>query len=268
MALRCKNWLWSIEGILRRLIIASAMTFGPLTLKTRASQVTKPRQERETDAPRRKPPSFRIFAIHSAASGAASATSHPPAPIHRHLFFPADDLLRIGSSEARNRQKRAASFRRHHPLDRRRKPSRFDPDYCPVEIDEFERYTIGGDHLRESRPSKPPAAPRRDLHSPWGCYDDPDWRRIEEEWKRIIPAPDLARRILAIARVLEAPGRWIERTARKLQQAPGLARRLSDTHAPMLKKPKRDPLPEPFGLDTLFACHQAIPQNFCKPDTS
>ncbi|HEX5005609.1 MAG TPA: hypothetical protein VFV70_00770, partial [Hyphomonadaceae bacterium] len=78
----------------------------------------------------------------------------------------------------------------------------------------------------------------------------PEWKRIEQKWERVIPSANLAGRIRALARVLEEPGRWIERTARKLSA--DLIARIREVPPPKLKKPKLDRTPSGFLEEPLM----------------
>jgi hypothetical protein len=275
-ALRCKNWLWSIEGIVRRLVIAAALALDPASLKPvskrsgKANPTARPEQaEAEEPAePERPPSAFRILAVSRTGKAhtpsAAPRGPSPPSPEHRHLPFPSDSLLALGAPEARRRGKGPPAKHRLNPLDRRGRVSRWDPDYKtdPVKAAEsYRRGFFGPFPVLPDRFSRPPRERRhRDIHDPYyrTGADVPEFRRIAEEWNRVIPAPDLAGRIMALHRVMQAPERWIKRIARQLLQRQRLVELLKDAPYPNLEKPRRDKTPEPPGLLCLSMSHARL----------
>jgi hypothetical protein len=278
VALRCKNWLWTIEGAVRRLIIAAALAIDPASLPL-APAKSGSSQRTATPAPDKPAkPTFRVFAIHrpSPSSGAPivdrehAASDQPhreprPRPLHRHVPFIADDLLTIGATAAHAGRTRRASVRRINPLDRRGRPSRWDPDYVYDEAEEqakFDRSMFGPVRTEDSRTPPPPREPKqRDLYFRRRHSSSIfEWRRIDEEWKRVLPAPDLGKRIFALCRVMEKPERWITRLARLLARNKQLARQLTAVPPPVVRKPKRDRTPNPPNLELLNATHAAIPR--------
>jgi hypothetical protein len=277
-ALRCRNWLWSIEGIVRRLIIAAAMRLDPDSLAPPSKpKATTRKSEPETASdtpgePARPASAFRVLGLHG-RPGASRKSQVKPAhivvPEHRHLSFPLDDLLRLGAAPQQGVQ-RSVSGHRPHPLDRRGRISRWDPDYRsdPVkEAESYRRYFFGPFPVLPDRFSRPPKERRhRDIHDPYYRSEAsvPEHRRIEEEWARVIPAPDIAGRIMALHRVMADPKGWIARTARQLQLIKRLAEVLRALPEPKLVKPRRDRGPIPPGLSCLSLCHAAI----VAPDTS
>jgi hypothetical protein len=83
-ALHCRKWLWSIEGLLRRLIIAAAQGFDPARLAPARTRAPRP-------APAPAPASCIAFAVLPRIPGRrlAPAAAHPgrPPAEHRHMFF-------------------------------------------------------------------------------------------------------------------------------------------------------------------------------------
>lgn len=275
LALRYRKWLWCIEGAVRRLIIAAALVIDPASLARATPRPSQPGAMPEHAARRERGAAFRIFSIGGRrdpdASSPEAARPQPPPQPHRHVPFPADDLLAIGKADARTGRRRSASPRRLNPLDRRGRASRCDPDYCedPGDAqDDWQSFSLFGPRTRDHDAAAIP--PRRepghrDTTSPYGFPSGlPEWRRIDEEWARVIPAPDLGARIAALCRVIENPARSITRLARLIERRRKLAQRLAAIPAPVLRKPRRDPTPDPPCQDLLARSHAALP----RPDTS
>jgi hypothetical protein len=214
LAVKLCNWLWGVEGAIRRLIIAEALKLDPSSLAE-----TGPRPEPKTKtAPAKRRPSFRIFGFNRQGEPQAQTSIASPAkadlPDRWHIPFPADPLLSIGPRPRRTRH--VSGLRRINPLDRRGRISRFDPDYVGEEQD-YEAALLGLSPPRPARPSRPRPEPvlSQDKPNYLSPRSDPfDWRRIEEEWKRVIPAPHLAARIFALAGVMENKDRAVARVAR------------------------------------------------------
>jgi hypothetical protein len=285
LALRCKNWLWTIEGAVRRLIIAAALAVDPASLRPTAAKTGSARRKPAVAPGSDKPatPTFRVFAIHCSSPNASiidriqAASGEPhrepsPRPLHRHVGFTADDLLTIGATAAHADRPRRTSVRSISPLDRRGRASRWDPDYVHDEAAEqakFDRDMFGpGYAWSEDRTPQPPRKPKlRDPLIPYGHPSSSsifEWRRIDEEWARVLPAPDLGARISALCRVMEKPERWITRLARLLAKDSELAKQLTAIPPPVVRKPKRDRTPIPPNLELLNESHASIP----RPDTS
>jgi len=271
LALRYRKWLWCIEGAVRRLIIAAALVIDPASLARATRAPSQPGATAEAVTRRERGAAFRIFAAgqrHACASTPETASPNPPPQPHRHVPFPADDLLAIAAAEPHARP-RKPSPRRLNPLDRRGRATRWDPDYSedPRDAqDDWQRFSFVGPRDRDAS-TGPPRRERshRDTASPYGFSSDlPEWRRIDEEWARVIPAPDLGARIAALCRVMENPARSITRLARLIEKRRRLAQELAAIPAPILRKPRRDPTPDPLCPDLLARSHAAIP----RPDTS
>ena len=263
-ALRCRNWLWSIEALVRRLIIAAARE---LPAPRGAPASPPPPKQRPKRA---RPCLHAVFAVlPSAGQARAAATQRPARPRaeHRHLGFPGDVLLRLFSRLGKSGRRASCS---RHPLHRRGRVSRWDPDYrCdPVKEEArtiryvfgpFRQYPDATQPWPEPRPRN-----RIDRSSPYwkprGGSDGPEWKRIEAEWARVIPSPGLAGRIRALMRVMEKPERWIERTARRLHAEQDLFGQLCEIPPPKLRKPKLDRGSIPPLIAELAAAHaQAFP---------
>ena len=250
-ALRCRNWLWPIEGLVRRLIIAAAM-------KLDAGHPPKPAAGRK-HAARPHASSSVPFAVLPRVPGRQAHTAphaSRPQPEHRHIAFPGDDLLRLFPRHDR-RNARPLCRRSCNPLHRRGRRSRWDPDYQGVAGDGL--FMLPGRQvgLREDRAAGhgQRLRNRADRSSPyWKPHGDlPEWKRIDQEWERVIPARALGQRIKALVRVLEAPERWIARTARRLSA--DLAARVRELPPPRLKKPKLDRTPCGFLAEQLAQSH-------------
>jgi hypothetical protein len=269
MGLRCCNWLWSIEGIVRRLVIAAALLLDPASFLAQGKRkpAAAPRSAPPAKAKRKALPVFRVYAVRNASAqtlqavsaAEASAGERAPTQLHRRLAFPADGLLQLGPGPGKGAGPRKAA-RHYHPLARRGRRSRWDPDYSYEEAEARAERDRLGNSYRSSSPRKRTPKAERD---PWFRHGFasviPEWRRIEDEWARIIPAPDLGARLFALWRVVEKPQGWITRTARRLYANRPVARRITDEPPPVLKKPKRDRLPVPPALDLLAEVCSVMP---------
>jgi hypothetical protein len=275
-ALRCRNWLWSIESLVRRLIIAAAMQLPDRRDAIAPATPDRPKPSSNGQGPAGpKPAALHIaFTVLPSAGQPRAAPAQRPArqpPEHRHLGFPGDALLGLFSRHARPG---ARAGHGRHPLHRRGRRSRWDPDYQydPVKAEEsYNRHFFGPARKCPGgimpRPEPRPRT-RADRSSPWwkapnsnlSSGDVPEWKRLEQEWARVIPSPGLAGRVRALMRVMEKPERWIARTARRLRAETGLFGQLCEIAPPRLKKPKLDRGSLPPLLAELGQAHaQAFP---------
>jgi hypothetical protein len=245
LALRCCNWLWPLEATVRRLIIAAALAFDPAGLTPALDQASrktanrKPASRAPSAAP--KMPGFRVVSIRG--WGAARTTQRVGAPcsITRHLPFPADDLLRLGSPHRRRNVKPA--LHRPNPLHRQDRILSSDPDYIP---DSETDYANSSELLFGSRKDREPRSEQ--ASDPFRHFryrvpiesEDSEWRRIEKEWERVLPAPGIAARIVALNNVLHSPEKQIHRLARRLNANPDFPSLLLGAPPPVLRKPKHD----------------------------
>jgi hypothetical protein len=270
LALRCGKWLWSIESLVRRLIVAAALAFDVATLpalKVRAG----------ASASRHGAPTVAGFIVlswpHRMRPQPHPAMVRPPkTPAgHRHLGFPGEDLLRLGRRELKHT--RASSRRLPHPLHRRGGMSPSDPDYCedPVKAEaDYLRYVLFGPYRPDPGHDRLPERRERrhaDRSSPFYFPRDsdvPEWKRLEQEWARVIPAPRLAARITALVRLMEKPERAIARLARRLRQQGDLIGRIHELPPPRFRKSSLDHGPAPPLLEPLAEAHARMQP----PDTS
>ena len=263
LALRCCNWLWPLEAAVRRLIVAAALAFDAAKLSPASPQQRSRKPEKHPPSPL-KPAGFRILSLRGAGEprGAISA-ARSAGRAERHLPFPSDDLLRLGSPPSRHHPKLVV--RRDNPLHRHGRIRPTDPDYRPgSEADD-------SSELHPGTPGDRTPQPERERDAGRGlCFriplksDDSEWRRIEKEWERILPAPGIAARITALAGVLGSPGPHIRRLARRLATEPGLAALLRAAPPPLLRKPKYDSLGPQVEEDLTLLAHAAL----YPPDTS
>jgi len=214
------NWLWGVEGAIRRLIVAEALRLDPAALKEARPRTEPARRER---ASQRRRPCFRIFGFNRqdkaiAPEPSAGGTAATNLPAWWHIRFPSDPLLSIGARPVR---KGRASIRRLNPLDRRGRISPLDPDYGLDREEDYEALLLGLSSSRTARPSRPRSEPvlAQDKPNYLAQRSDPfDWKRVEEEWKRQIPAPHLAARVFALSGILERREQAIRRIARHFQR--------------------------------------------------
>jgi hypothetical protein len=269
-ALRCRTWLWSIEGIVRRLILAAALRFDLSSLKPRAASKrkaapAKPEPEPSTE-PKRPSSVFRLLAATGRTGARPAPPPRPQDTGHRHLTQPADTLLRIGAAQTPQlKPRRTPTAYRPHPLDRVGRISRWDPLYRSdpeAEAASYRRCFFGPFKTYGEFDPQPPKRERRrrDIHDPYYRGEDSmlEHRRIAEEWERQIPAPSLAGRIMALHRVMQDPEPWIKRAARLLHRAPSLVPRLSDATSPSFRRHRRYDGPEPPGLAPLWLAHDRM----------
>src|SRR6185436_18268340 len=92
------NWLWGVEGAIRRLILAEALKLDPAALAN-APPKTKPAPKERK--PRKRHPCFRVFGFNRQSEGDAARPSaggkaRPDRPAFWHIAFPSDPLLSIG----------------------------------------------------------------------------------------------------------------------------------------------------------------------------
>lgn len=238
LAVKLCNWLWGVEGAVRRLILAEALSLDPASLgPSRASTGKEPRSRR----PGKRRPSFRIFGFIAAgrqdAPSGEDPSPRPGLPARWHIAFPADPLLAIGERQGGRRPALAPG--RSNPLDRRGGISHGDPD-CWLHREEEDPYAAafrsrGGGEGRPCAPRPPPVPAQERRRYLFQRSDPDDWRRVEAEWKEVIPAPRLAARIFALSSILQRReaaigriARWFERHRTRIadlisQPAPELA---------------------------------------------
>jgi hypothetical protein len=263
-ALRCCNWLWPLEATVRRLIIAAALACVPAKLVPAPSQ-PGPRKPHKSSSPRGA--SFHIVSIRGGgASRIVSPSARAAARPERHLPFPSDALLRLGAP--RPHPGVGMVGRRDNPLRRRGRIRPSDPDYStPASEADYANCSdllFGSPKERKPPPERGPDVCHRMYFRIPLESDDSEWRRIEKEWERILPAPGLAARIAALAIVLDSPEPHIHRLARRLAAEPGLAALLRATPPPLLRKPKYDHFGPQVDEDLVMLAHLAAQP----PDTS
>jgi hypothetical protein len=260
---RLATWLRDIEGAMRRLILAAALAVTPPAVR-RPGSCAAARAQPAAASPRR--PGFCVFRV--GASGEPSAhkvalRAEPkpaePEP-YGHIAFPGDPLLSLGATRQRApRDERNAAPRPRNPLDRSVRLSRHDPDWRPRE--DAPLWSI----LRPARPSAPRKRPAP--HTPQSIPESlHDWRRCHDEWRKLVPAPDLAARLDALQRVVNDPSAAIASAARRLNRSRGSALTLAREAAPRSHPPNRAAHIATAGHTASFArrCHAAL----VTPDTS
>jgi hypothetical protein len=241
LALRCCNWLWPLEATVRRLIIAAALALDPFEV-ARAVAARPKGAQAQFSTEQKSPATFRVIAIRGAGSPRQSPSAgNARRYTARHLPFPSDELLRLGAPMQPRRPELTASHA--NPLFRRGRVRPTDPDYIPKSEADYANRSESLFGAREERLSRPEREPDSVRH--FRCRaqiepDDSEWRRLEKEWERVLPAPNIATRISALARVFDSPEQHIHRLARRLAANPDLAGLLHSAPPPVLRKPKYD----------------------------
>ncbi|RYD81341.1 MAG: hypothetical protein EOP61_43010 [Sphingomonadales bacterium] len=214
----------------------NALAFTPNPLKphrqTRTPRMTKDR-----------PRSFRIFSLHGIGASHRTPPPRQPAP-YGHIIFPADPILALGRVPLRRPTHRHNGGpilprpKTKHPLDRWVRLSRNDPDWRPPPERDFvdpqpdydvhhalwskdwttETWLPNGEQLKRKKPQ------RRD--------STPEWRRCYDEWNRLVPAPNLAARLDALARATANPNA-LARAARPISRLPRHAKKVETGHVDM-----------------------------------
>jgi hypothetical protein len=259
--LKLSNWLWGMEGAVRRLILAAALAMDPKNIKDPKTRPAAGARPHNID----RRPVFRVFCVRRAGETPpiqpklnGSAKAEPRA--YGHIPYPSDPLLVLG--EPRRGERRIARLRQPNPLDRRGRLSRRDPDYRgrpDADLRPANREPSSSSSRRATR--NPPEA--HTAHTIPASLRD--WRRVEDEWEKVIPAPTLAARIFALQRIIADPEAAIARTAQRLLIIREQASALISEALPLLRPPKRARIPPLSDLSMLAArCHGAI----LRPDTS
>ena len=256
-AARLTIWLLNVESAIRRLILTAALALTPPAQRTRTHRS-------HATAHKPRPPAVRIFRLHAPETAQAASPSRPHtrsahthAP-YTHIRFPTDPLLALGA------QPTHAAHRTHNggpplprprapnPLDRHGRLSRQDPDWRAPEHAERPSPRVARPHKprRPRTPHNPEAIPPSLL----------DWRRVHDEWQRLIPAPGLAARIDALERIAANPGAAILRTARRLAHSRSRALALARTARPASRTPRRVSHVQTAGHAPRFAenCHAKL----------
>lgn len=258
---RLSIWLLNVECAIRRLILTAALALTPPQQRQRAS-----RQRLTPHKPR--PPSFRIFRLHAetATPSRRHARSVPTRPPCDHIRFPADPLLALGGPPARaayrthNGGPPLAQPRKPNPLDRQGRLSRQDPDWRAPEESASRQPRRDNPRSRQQRRA-------RALHDPNAFPPSlHDWRRVHDEWQRLIPATGLAARLDALERIAANPNAAILRTARRLAYSRERALALARTARPPSRTPRRVRHVQTAGHAPRFA--QASHDKFAAHDTS
>lgn len=229
-------WLMDIESAVRRLILAAALAFMPPARRTPAC--ADARTQTAATSPRR--PGFCVFRLAASSEAAhrpdASASTTPgEAKPYGHVHFPTDPLLRLGAKQQRTtHMPRNNALPTRNPLDRWVRLSRHDPDWRPSE-DIARPYFRPTLHAAPSRTKSARAA-----HNPEALPDSlHDWRRRHDEWRKQLPAPDLAARLETLQRIASDPSAAITSAARRLRQASDKAHPRAYRAAIITTKPRR-----------------------------
>ena len=280
MALRCRDWLWRLEASVRRLIIAAGLAFD--LSKLAAGKVRGQNRPAAEDGRQIRPPpirtaSFRVVSFRGCGPAATiKAPALHAASSERHLPIPGDSLLALGSAR-RSPVGGATALRPPHPLLGRNGVITWDDYLRQDEADRANSISL----LCKSQPSgdEPEAgaeagrdreklSPARALPSarPCGHALEEEWRRIESEWLRVLPARGLAARISALVAAMNEPERHVARFARRLLLQPQLAGLLRHQSEPVLGKPKYDRSGPQVDEDLVPLAHANMVM--ARPDTS
>jgi hypothetical protein len=261
---RLSLWLRNVEGAVRRLILAAALALTPSTPQPAAAATRNPRP---TPVPRRA--GFGVFALRGAGAvrGAQAAPQRTPRP-YGHIPFPADPLLILGPAPARA-QRSTATPPARNPLDRWGRLSRQDPDWRPPEEhaagpeEDDSHLWFFAERVSPRRSARKPRMPHDPNTLPDSLWD---WRRCHDEWRRLVPAPQLAARIEALERAIANPAAIIAGAARRLARPNNLGPRAVHHAFPDHRLPRRVRNKTGPGLtaDLVDHCHDAL----ARPDTS
>lgn len=265
-------WLMGIEGAVRRLILAAALSFTPL-----ASRKSPACAAARMPAASSRRPGFCVFRLAPSGGAPLAIPSQLPQPARRaeskaygHIPFSADPLLSLGVANPAPRAAPPSTGPTHvrNPLDRWVRPTRQDPDWRPPQSGATHMFGTP-QQLRASTPTS--TAPRpsraRQPHDPNALPESlADWRRRYDEWERLVPAPDLAARFDALAHIIAHPQAAIARAARRLHPARETVMPLA-RHAGAIPAPPRRAAHIPTAGHTrafFKRCHNAL----ANPDTS
>jgi hypothetical protein len=276
VALLLLNWLWSIEGMLRRIVIAAAVRSGPCL------PASKPHAAHAGSKQTRSPrlPAFRILSVR----GGGMAAKTPPAEegdrrqesanrALRHAAFACDPLLLLGEARKGGAGPR---FVRAGRSTRAMRVSRWHPLYTGPDNSESMRSFFGpfrdqSESLHPPRPQPGPSqgtAETRIGHHIVSAFDRDAWLRAEAEERVLYPAPGLARRIAALRRFAEDPNAAILRLAQRLRRNPRLAGLLGGAVWMRVRKAKSDTTPPPPAQDSLGRICHFLGSRLSPPDTS
>jgi len=272
VALLLKNWLWSIEGMLRRLMIATALA---ISARLPAPKPRKPRSKPKAAARNPVLPCFRIFAIRrlplppftgevprSGDGGTLQARTSSKA--YHHAAFTRDPLLVIGE----------APLRRGGPRPARIRP-RPDRYHLGRETEESFRTFFGPFHDRSEclRLGAAPPPPRERSETRIGhhilpAFDREAWLAAEAEEKALHPAPGIASHIAALKRLADDPKPAIRRLAQRLRSRPDLVGILGGSLWLTPKKARSDKTPPPPARELVARVCAFVGEFLHPPDTS
>ncbi len=295
--LRLKGWLYSIEGGIRRLVLAAALQLAPATLAASAvsarptqSTILEPKPAKDRTAPKDWRVSFRVFSVAKIRRGPKNApriwsldripAAPPPKPVRLprppalpdpHHPFTADPLLAINAAEARAKETRKPASRRAMPKPKKGRLSRWHPDYNPKhDPDHFLIYGRPSRGLpldrEEKLKQKRDRRGGKDRHGAFGHAPIFSIRDEIAEAARLFPALKLAKRLEALRRVMADPQACIRRVARMLARHRDMVVRLAGLPPPPPRKLKALNMSSPPALDFLeHTCRLLRPP---APDTS
>jgi hypothetical protein len=271
VALLIRKWLWSVEGMMRRLIIAAALK---LRHGLPAPAPSKPRSPATRRERALRAPVFRIFAILGAPSGAMQAGAVPqPAPANAgparsgRTSFALDPLLAIGRSAAGRGRPRS----RHAPVQLAPRRSRWHPLCSGVDPADSLTYVAPARDRRLRLVSGSPSSSVAETRI--GCqvlphFDREAWLEAEAEDKTVHPAPGIARRIAVLKRLADDPGSAVRRLAQRLRNQPGLAGLLGPAVWMPVRKSRTDTTAPPPAQDLIGRICFFLGERLRPPDTS
>jgi hypothetical protein len=274
VALLIRKWLWSVEGMMRRLIIAAALK---VKLDAAAPEPSNPRSSVNRRHRASRAPVFRIFAIHGARPVPHESPALPPRPADARqtgrgsrTSFALDPLLAIGRAGAGRGRPRSRSA----PARRVPRRSRWHPLYAGVDItDSLTCVAPSRDRSDCPRPesglhpSLPVAETRIGRHL-LPDFDREEWLKAEAEERTLHPEPGISRRIAALKRLADDPEAAVKRLALRLRGRPGLAGLLGPAVWMAVRKSRTDRTAPPPAQDLIGRICFHVGERLSPPDTS
>lgn len=237
------SWLFTIEATVRRLILAAALALG---LGPIASTINRNRRGKAKLTPRDVGPRFLIFMRYRGRAKRFNVVRNEPGfgdNPYRHGGFARDPLLSLGAPEPTPDKARATRAHRRSVHAMRQRLSRYDPSYTTRSDweDELTRRTrLALAHSRPKQKSHHLTPDERAQRSMIYIAADTCRAIALREATRLIQAPELARKLKALAKLMLDPAALITRTARRIAHERGRFALLTHVRQPTLPRRKND----------------------------